>query len=305
MVRVVTAAILMATFVAAAADRPKFVLIRSVTEVDEGADGSGVPFTVQEYSYDGHLVSGSRSEIDMNGDGVMDRRSISTPTHNRRGQLIKTVNESYDIATGAIEGRSVITYSYDRRGNRIGSRIEGDSDGDGMLSFIGQTTFSYEAGNLVGWVTRNDNGADGVWDQVQTTRRVYDSEGRLISAVREVASAADGEIGRRETWRYTIDSEGNTTSAEHEIDHYADGSIDYSDQTVYAYDRRGRLRTATTTYQTHLDEEVFQSASHSTYLYDRHGNQIKVIQESDAEADGVIDEIRTTTRRYARVRERD
>ncbi|HKQ38320.1 MAG TPA: hypothetical protein VJ063_09595 [Verrucomicrobiae bacterium] len=295
--------ILLAALMADAGEQPKFVLERSLTEIDEGADGTALPFIVVEYSYEGALATGWSLETDLNADGVMDRRSVSTLNYDSTGHLTRDVNESYDIATGVLEARGIITYAYDSSGNRIGNRIETDSNADGVLDYISNTTFWYDAGgNLGGWTNKVDSNADGTWDSREIAIREYDGRGNLVQAVRVIANAADGEIGKRETWRYTVDSGDKVRASEHDIDFYGDGLVDYSDRTEYTYDRRGRLSASITEYRAMFEEgDVERSLSRSTYFYDSHGNQIRVVQEDDADADGVIDQIRTTTRTYTRV----
>jgi hypothetical protein len=282
----------------------KFFLIKTIEEIDAEADGTALPFRVVSYSYQDGVVVGSVSELDETGDGIMDRRSISTLTYDDQGRPYRDQIESYDISTGTVESRSTITREYDSRGNQAGSVIEADANADGTLDYISSTTIRYDEGNnLIGRVTEADRGADGTWDDVDTLTRTYDAGDNLVLQVREVDNGRDGQVEKRETWRFTVDSRGNRTLAVHEIDFEADGVVDFNDRTVCVYDRQRRLQSSTTEYGYSFEEGILErSLSTSTYFYDRHGNRIRIVQENDAYADGLIDEIRITTRTYARLR---
>ena len=119
--------VLTLAFAAGAADQVKFVLVRSVTEIDEGANGTFLPHLATDYSYHGRVLTGWSLETDLSGDGTMDERHVSTRRYDSQGRMISDISEVFEIATGVLVGRGVITYTYDSNGNRTGREIESDT----------------------------------------------------------------------------------------------------------------------------------------------------------------------------------
>ena len=228
-------------------------------------DGSGAVTSFVAYTYDqaGNLVernnngtlefwivdaAGLRStyEVDRNGDGTVDERSLLTYAQTQRSDLW-TLREIDADLDGVYEGRQERTF--DELNRQLTNRLDANGDGvpederswvygpNGLESYE-QTTASSSRRQLytrdsAGRLLRSeaDNDGDGVVDSVQTFD--YDAAGNTVQ--REFDNDGDGTLDR--VWFYTYDGDGRQLTFSQDTD--GNGQVDSLEQR--SYDSEGRL----------------------------------------------------------------
>jgi hypothetical protein len=115
------------------AENPTWLPTQVVREVDAGK--GAITTFISSYTYDGRRPIRAVSEHDLDRDGIMDRRVVSTYTYDQDGHRVLVVFEEYAIPGGTLETRIQFTYAYDQKGNLLQSVVERDSGGDGTIDY--------------------------------------------------------------------------------------------------------------------------------------------------------------------------
>src|SRR3989442_5115735 len=120
----------------ARAENPSFRPVQVVVEIENNADGTAVPVTAANYTYDDHNLVRFVTEWDRNRDGTLDLRDTSIFTYDKHDNLILRESETYSIADGTVESRGTATFTYDNQGNRVGILSKADFVADVTVNWI-------------------------------------------------------------------------------------------------------------------------------------------------------------------------
>jgi serralysin len=306
-----------------AADNPTYLPTRIVRQVDAG-EGPITTF-VFTYTYDGRRPTRAVSEQDLDRDGIVERRTVTTYTYDADGNRISAVFEEYALPDGTLEARSTFTSTYDENGHLLQNVVERDSGGDGTIDYRSQTTRTYDSdGQQIEQIEEFDTNADSVIDRFAKTTFAYDERGNLVQRRNEVDGNADGVVDgtstrtytydRRDnlilevrtddgseftlTTRYTRDARGNAVVTVVEIDWEGDGIVDETTTETSTFNKQGQLTTSITEYR---DGEGVLGTTRTTYSYNAHGKVIQVVREHAIDGNGTSAFVDTTTYTYAHV----
>lgn len=255
---------------------------REVRRIDTSEfDESGRQILVSYWykSSDGHITSYTTSySRDSNGnilaekedtgsDGSIDK--LKSYKYNSKGLLIRSEYDSnYDGIADTIS-----IYDYDESGRQIFYSYDGETYGtkepvDGMPDYIATNTYdSY--GNLTS--SKEDYGADGVYEKDHTWERTYDSEGRVLSI--KFFDKKEPENSSLITYEFDLQGRQVATS----VDNHLDGVVDRTSKTVFhdefggytsnEYDSSGLIIWTQSSF---FDEQ----GNHLEWFYDNDGDGI-------------------------------
>jgi hypothetical protein len=144
-------------------------------------------------------------------------------------------------------------------------------------------------------VSEGDSGGDGMIDFKSIERKTYDRNGKLTLSISERDFEGDGIIDFKATENKTYDRRGNLVLSVSENDFNADGKIDSVFTEINTYNRQGKLTNSISESSTN---GVTNSRSTNTNTYDKRGNLVRSVSENDFNADGTIDERKTTSATY-------
>lgn len=287
-------------------------LVRVVESSDEGADGVDVTTFVRDTAYSKRTLITDTTDVDWDGDGIADERTVETTHFDQRGNavlLTKTVDREVD---GSIEVEesvtrtfdkttliselyeailpsaesSLTTYDYDRKGLLTGTTETFEPSGASIVM-----TFSFDADGVFTGSTRVvDHDGDGVVDEESIETVESDDEGRPL--VQHVDTFGDGDP-YRETTTYAYEGD-DLVELTFTLDLLIDGDPELIEQQTTVYEE-GRVVEFTSTADYNGDGTL-DYLTRTTLVYDARGEVITSITETDYDADGVIDFTETQTR---------
>ncbi|WP_020588606.1 DUF4214 domain-containing protein [Desulfobacter curvatus] len=273
--------------------------VKSVTEIDEGGDGTvDSSFTITS-TYDGNgnaikLVT----ENDNNADGTIDSIETNTLTFNASGHAESSVSETDSNADGVLDQRDTFIYTYDANNNILTLIGETDLEADGFVDSIVTYTYTYDGNNnMTSSIQEDDDDADSNIDERITITYTYDGNNNMTSSTQEEDDDADGIIDSLSTTSNTYDENGNEIYSVSTRDSDADGNIDNRTETTTTYDGNNNVvkevmdETIMTNIAGNLITTEYQITT--TYAYNADNNVIEQVIETDLDGDGAVD-MRTT-----------
>jgi len=273
-------------------------LVKVTQEVDAEATGNFILSYVLNYFYQGDKLSGSLAEQDLTGDGIADHRSSTTNIYDTAGRRFLLLSESSSLPDGAVQSRGETTYVYGSNG-RVVETVSTSTAG--TETRIQHSTFEYDTRDrLVLTTSDSDANGDGTWDSRTTFLRIYDGGDHLVAQIRESDSFVDGTIDYRLSTTNILDPNGRIEISITTIDYEADGLIDGTERTTYTYGRQDRRASAL--LESFDADNALQATVTDTLGYDRNGNLSSRIQSIDANMDGFVDQIVSTSYFYERVK---
>jgi serralysin len=242
-------------------------------------DGDFPTATIDTYLPDGaHGSSGRDADLD----GVAE--FVTRWQYDALGRITRSEDGS-DLP--APHPAYVDTFDYDMRGALTGGDGT-DTRDDGVL--IQHNEFTADVDDFCFDTTtlgETDSQGDGVVDvRIAITWR-YDDRHRSTGYVRELDSDGDGVVDERDAETQEFDASGRQTGGLHETDADADGTIDSRAEASADYSV-----PRTTRIETMLDDDADGQADARIFIvsqYDLAGNEIAHSEDSDPNADGVID----------------
>jgi len=252
-------------------------------------------------------------------------------SHDARGTLISNIRERDEGGDGTIDHRGSTTYETDAFANVLRQVSRQDSFNDGTIDWVDEYRTTYDARlNLVASVSETDGNADGILESRTTYSVSYDSLNRPISALSEWDSLADGTVNSRDTTTLIYNASGRGAVEIYERDEDADGDQDLRLTYRWTYDVSGAVDTldilqeyninGSQAANQHLSTAItfdrdahtltetqsedwdgypgYEIISRRVNTYDGFGNLLRVVTDSDAGGDGVVDERYTTENEY-------
>lgn len=283
--------------------------IDSSTTIVVGADGATTK-TVSQLAPNGDLIGRTvsqtsanglttTSQLDVNGDGVIDRTELAVTVTNADGSQTRTVT------TRAGDGTAMGSTATLTSADSLSQTITIDANGDGITDQVEQRTILL---NVDGSRTETVEGKAGNGTVLsrtvtttsadrQTVTRTVDDNGDGVVDLREVqVRNADGSqsltvtrtnsagvaLGKTST---TISSDGFTKTVEQDVN--GDGVVDSKSVSVTTLNADGsRTTTTTSSNGTGVIGKTITTTS---------GNGLSVVTQTDADGDGDIDVVVSET----------
>lgn len=221
------------------------------------------------------------------GEESYDIREVLYTSYNKKGNLVRSVQQWDDDADGTPESQYSRYIEYNRQGNpkEEHSGFDFHSGGLGSKEII---TYDYDwKGNLLSKGYIADFYEVGQFTYGWTEHYTYDKRNNLIKKVYEEDRDLNGVIDEKNSWFYSYDKKGNLVKEIKEShDNDSDGIPDYTNVIDYTYNKKGYL---TSSYESFYNgEELDYNYISNTWVYDRNGNVIHHEYDDTIDMDFVL-----------------
>jgi|GEM_PF-5582361 len=176
-----------------------------------------------------------------------------------------------------------------------------DTDNNQSADYRVTNRYTYSPdGDMSGYQREDDYGADGIVDSRYWSEWTLNPDGQTAVTVESWDHGADGNLDYQSRTSFTYSETGSLTLVLYEIDNDGDGLFDESYEDVPQdprsfnydvndeFDVQGRL-IRTTTSQDIDGDGVVDSLDVTSWAYLENGSVDFLLQESDHDADGVIE----------------
>jgi hypothetical protein len=296
-------------------------LLSTTYEYASNATMMGRSITTNTYDQHRNVLT-VQDQSDWNGDGAVDRLSITrntydsqgrlltqavglgdqfvsvlTNTYDNNGNLVKTVRRNVDPG-GTLGDLAVVTNSYDQRGHLVLRLFQQDSVDGPARSRSNTTNNTYDVhGNLLTQVVKGDIEVD--WQDWEagtgTIASSYDRQGNLVKRLTDWEWEYDRGSNYRSSITSSYDQHRNLLRS---VSASTGDGWTYVSTLTNTYDPQGNLLT-----QVEDGDQgggILEYRTTSTNSYDQHRNVLKNVYEWDWDGDGIANSVRTTTNTYDR-----
>jgi hypothetical protein len=268
---------------------PRTVTFADIRQLDTNGDGIAEPTSAlssvtETYDDLNNLVS-SVITTDLDGEGVIDFRSVSNFEYDAGNNLVREVTTSVGTAAAYVR---TSTRAYDAFGRTIAIATDIDLGGDGATDLRTIERFTYdELGRQATQTVETDVAADGVVDQRAVFANAYIGQTTVIAG--EIDSNGDGLVETRFTAVNNYDASSRLLSSSFEADNTNDGVIDYRELVSNVYDPAGNLLVE----QRLIDRDANGTADFgqaTNNVYDAAGQLVATVISTDINGDGITDQ---------------
>jgi hypothetical protein len=263
------------------------------------------------------LCSSSIFESHDNADGIPDLRATSTMSYDARGLLVSEYVEVDRGVNGSIDVVQTWTNAYNKRGDPVMRTLQIDEDMDTEIENTLVETYDYDSRGLltkhvvetcdldaskcsriVETFTRDHSGAllkivketfYQAEDQLATSTYTNDKRGNPVEIVLSIDKGKDGKVDQVNYYFNTFDKWGNFIAEHMEFDTDNSGDPDIIQDLTRELDARGLPVSQLRTVDKDADPETHEVYT-TTWTYDSHRNILEIVEESDLDADGVVDQ---------------
>ena len=201
--------------------------------------------------------------------------------------------------------RNFVSSSYDLQGRLVLKRYQADFDFDGTIDSIGDYRIAYDAqGRPTSEIDERDDDADGVIESRDAFFRTWGKQDQVVATRWEYDANGDGIV---DTWSSTVstfDHQGNAIEQVYSLDYAgrSGGGADGTPESTYlrrsTYDARGNvILTLADGYNTN-SEFALDWRTEDSYEYDAAGRLTRQESSSDADLDGVFEDVLIVTIAY-------
>lgn len=235
-------------------------------------------------------------ETDFDGDGTVERKSVTASTLNAQGLPVRQASALY--FEGILAHRDLLLVTYDAKGNVVERIYEDDQLGDGTVELRNETSNEYDpSGHVILSVFQQSNPTAGTVQNGYRTTFEYDAAGNILKIVTDVDDDGDGIMDDRSTTTYIRDQQGRVVDDVFTLDKGLDGTLEIENHTANVLDVRGNL------VESHTENDESGNGGvildmHIVHVYDSRSKLVGSIHDVDDEADGTVDTRYTLTITY-------
>jgi hypothetical protein len=239
----------------------------------------------------GHLSPSTDSE-DSNGDGIVDVVYTTLRSFDERGNPASTTYLTDTNADGTVDSSHWFTDKFDANDRVQTELYTADSNGDGVIDLRSSTAYERDSPSSLVRTVLVDWENDGVIDERDITRWVYDAAGNNVLINEHRDRGTDGTTFSSSQDRMSYDDDRRLLSRVATTDYEADGLIDQTDQTTYMYDGIGNLLKASLDYD--LAFQAVPNHQELDFEYGVSGEPTATRTRVDFDGDGVFESVSTS-----------